>query len=111
MGGEPNKNGRHAAVNSFLVLETGQAAEEPEGHVSALDENEPKVSKHRQHCINKMQSRIKLKLEINNLIIVIIATSQKENSNVLTDRVKFRFLDNDGKHEIVIGTASLGKVD
>lgn len=110
--GEPmtKENGRHAAVYSVFHSETGQEAEDLEAHVFLLDGIDEKLRKHRQRCIKRMEGRTKFKLEGDKITIVVIATSQKENSSVLAHGAVSHSLDKDGQHESDIGAASIGKV-
>lgn len=84
MIGEPIEKAkeRHSAVYSVLSLETGQFAEDLEAHVFSLRNIEPKLRKYRQRCIKRMKGRTKLKVEIDNVTIVIITTSKTESASV-----------------------------
>lgn len=99
--GEPvlRENERHAAVYSVLISETGQSADNLEAHVFALDGVEPKLRKHRQRCINRMQGRTRLKLEVNGSTIVVIATSQMVANGALRHGAEPRSLRNDVQQE------------
>lgn len=111
MIGEPmtRKNGRHAAIYSVLLSETGQEAEDLEAHVFLLDGIDKKLRKHRQRCIKRMEGRTKMKLEIDKITIFVIAKSQKKNSSVLAHGAVSHSQDKDGQHERDIGVASIGK--
>lgn len=105
----PREYERHAAIYSILVSETGQSAEDLEAHVFALDDTEPKLRKHRQRCIKRMEGRTRLKLEINKVTIIVITTSQTENTVVLEPRPEPHSLNHDGQHEISSEHISIGK--
>lgn len=110
MIGEPvsRESERHAAIYSILVSETGRLAENLEAHVFALDGIEPKLRKHRQRCIKRMQGRTKLKVEVNTVTIVVITTSQTEKSSVSEHEP--HVLTKDGKHETDSGTTFIRKL-
>lgn len=106
----PREYERHAGIYSILVSETGQSAEDLEAHVFALDDTEPKLRKHRQRCIKRMEGRTRLKLEVNKVTIIVITTAQTENTVVLEPGPEPHSLNNYGQHETYSGHISIGKV-
>lgn len=79
----PSGNERHSAVYSVLISETGQPSEDLETHVFSLHGIEPKLRKYRQRCIKRMKDRTKLKVQVENVTIVVITTSQTEEISAL----------------------------
>lgn len=106
----PKENQRHAMVYSILISETGQSAEDLEAHVFALDDIEPKLRKHRQRCIKRMEGRTKLKLHVDKFNIVVITTTRTENIGVLEPGPEPHSSNDDGQHETDSGHVSVGKV-
>lgn len=104
------ENERHAMVYSIVISETGHLAEELEAHVFALDEIEPKLRKHRQRCIKRMERRTKLKLEVEKNTIIVITTSQMENISGLESEAEPHSQTTDGQHETHNGSIPIGKL-
>lgn len=106
----PKENERHATVYSVLDSRTGQAAEGLEAHVFAFDAIEPKLRKHRQRRIKRMEGRMKLKLEVDKVTIVVITTLLTAISGASESEEEPLSLSNDGQQETDGGTAPVGNV-
>lgn len=110
--GEPiaKENERHAAVYSVLISETGQSAEDLEAHVFALGNIEPKLRKHRQRCIKRMEGRTKLKFGVHKVTIVVITTSRMEKTSVLEQEAEPHYMSDSRRLKTDDGTTSVGRV-
>lgn len=102
-------NGRHSVVYSVLVSETGQLAEDLEAHVFALDDIEPKLRKHRQRCIKRMEGRTKLETKAEGVTIVVITTSPTMHAGASYHVAEPGSLSDDGQRKTVSGTSVTGK--
>lgn len=78
----PVQNSNHASVYSILVIETGQIEKGLEAHAFSLDPSiPPQVRKHRLRCVKRMGSRTKLEHRVEDVLIVVISTSQLDNNS------------------------------